>query len=221
MADEEMSMVELRDGFYRDSFGKAIFIITSFCFTVVLLGVLVLYLYMAKPPPIIFSVENEMRVLSPVPLKEPYLSETDVVQWTVDVLPKAFNYDFIHYHNQLKAASHYFTDEGWKTFVNYLNIYANYNNVQTDKLFVSGSLAAAPFIRDRGPVQESGRYGWLVQVPISIMYAGYKPPTNKTITLQVLIVRVPTLNNLAGIGIDNVIQAPATDQTGYQAAGNG
>jgi hypothetical protein len=35
----------------------------------------------------------------------------------------------------------------------------------------------------------------------------------------VLVVRVSTLNNLTGVGIDNVIQAPAT--TGNQAAANG
>jgi len=210
MAEEETGIAGLHDSFYRDSFGKVIFIIASFCFAIIALIGLFLYLYLAKPPPITFAVGDQMRVLSPVPLNQPYLATPDLLQWVANVLPKSFDCDFIQYNDQLKTASQYFTNDGWKAFVNQLNIYANYNNVQANKLFVTGSPSAAPFIMREGVIQESGKYGWWVQMPIVIKYAGYKPPPNKVVTLQILIVRVSTLNNLTGVGIDNVIQASST-----------
>jgi intracellular multiplication protein IcmL len=122
-----------------------------------------------------------------------------------DTLLKVFVFDFNHYNEQLKNASQYFTEDGWKIFLNQLNIYANYNNVQAYKLFVNSSPASAPYLLNEGLL--SGRYAWWVQIQVNITYAGYAPPPTKTLTLQVLVVRVPTLNNLMGVGIDNVIVA--------------
>ena len=216
MAKEENNIVELRDEFYRDSFGKVIVIIISMISIIAILGSLSLFFYFDKPPPIIFQVGDEMRVQPPVPLNEPYLSNADVLQWVVDVVPKAFNLDFNFYNDQLKVTQEYFTQEGWKTFLNQLNIYANYNNVQSSKLFVTAAPSAAPTIANNfGIILDTGKYGWVVLMPLTISYAGYQPPSNVNVTLQILVVRVPTLNNLSGVSIDNVVQAAerATDLT--------
>lgn len=221
MPEEEQQIVELRDDFYRDSFGKVVIIITGICVAIVLLIGLSLYFYFDQPPPVNFYVGDEWRVQKPVPLDQPYLSEPDLLQWVSDVLPKSFNYDFNHYNDQLKQSAHYFTADGWKIFLNHLNIYANYNNVQAYKLFVNGSPADAPIILNKGLL--SGRYAWWVQMQVDINYAGFNPPPNKTLTLQVLVVRVSTLNNLTGVGIDNVIVSTGTGTgaTGTGVAGNG
>lgn len=215
MAGEELNVVELEDNFYRDSIGKVILIITSICAIIIILILLSLYFYLDKPAPITFSVYDEMRVQPAVPLDKPYLSTPDLLQWVADVVPKSFILDFNFYNDQLTTISKNFTPNGWKAFLNQLNIYANYNNVQAYKLFVTSTPSAAPSILREGVISESGKYGWLVQMPIAINYAGLKPPANVNVTLQVLVVRVPTLNNLIGVGIDNVIQAPPT--TGNEA----
>ncbi len=219
MAEEEIRTVALRDGFYRDSFGKVTFVIASFCVAIIGLVVLSLYLFLVKPPPVTFPVGSEMRVLSPVPLDQPYLTTPSLLQWVANVLQRSFVFDFNHYNDQLKNAQQFFTANGWKAFVNQLNIYANYNNVQAYKLFVTGTPTAAPLILREGVLQESGKYAWWVQMPMRINYAGYKPPANSAVTLQVLVVRVSTLNNLTGVGIDDVIQAPPTGNQG--GTGNG
>jgi hypothetical protein len=84
-----------------------------------------------------------------------------------------------------------------------LNIYANYNNVQSGKLFVRASPSGAPSLVNEGLL--SGRYAWLVTMPITVSYSGYKPPGPRDLQLQVTVVRVSTLNNLTGVGIDNVV----------------
>ena len=203
MALDEQQVVSIHDDFYRDSFGKVVFLLISMVIAIGLLISLSVYLYLNKPPPVIFSVDDEWRVQPPVPLDQPYLAIADVLQWVSDALPAAFVYDFNHYNEQLKRASQYFTTAGWKVFLNHLNTYANYNNVLTNKMFLSGSPGGAPFILNQGML--SGRYAWWVQMPMEINYAGYAPLAKQSIVLQVLVVRVSTLNNLSGVAIDNVI----------------
>jgi hypothetical protein len=134
------------------------------------------------------------------------------------VFPKAFSFDFNNYNDQLKHNSEAFTPDGWTAFLNQLNIYANYNNVQAYKIFITAQPLSAPYILREGVLPDSGKYGWWVQMPVAINYAGFKPPPSVNIAFQVLVVRVPTLNNLMGVAIDNVIQAPAA--TGNQTTGN-
>lgn len=203
MAEEEVQVVQLRDDFYRDSFSKMLSIMIAICAAIAIMGGMSLYLHLTKPPPITFEVGDEWRIQAPVPLDQPYRTTPDLLQWVSDVLPRVFQYDFNHYNDQLKNASQYFTEDGWKVFLNQLNNYVNYNNVQTYKMFVSGIPESAPFILNQGLIL--GRYGWWVQMPLTIKSYGNNRNSTRTLTLQVLVVRVPTLNNLAGIGIDNVI----------------
>jgi intracellular multiplication protein IcmL len=203
MAEEEVQNVVLRDDFYRDSFGKVILVIFGILVAIASLVALSVYLYLSKPAPITFKVDGDWRVLPPVPLDKPYLERADLLQWVADSIPQAFHFDFNHYNDQLKVASQYFTADGWNIFLNQLNIYANYNNVQSGKLFVRASPSGAPSLVNEGLL--SGRYAWLVMIPITVSYSGYKPPVPRDLQLQVTVVRVSTLNNLSGVGIDNVV----------------
>lgn len=202
---EELQVVQLRDDFYRDSFGKVVIIIFGVIIAIALLVAIIVYYFLNKPPPVTFPVATEWRVRAPVPLNEPYLSTPDLLQWVSNVLPQSFVFDFNHYNDQLKDSAQYFTPDGWKVFLDLLNVYANYDNVLAYKLFINASPSGAPAILNQGLI--AGRYGWWVQIPIDINYAGYSPPPNKTVVFQVLVVRVSTLNNLTGVGINNVIVA--------------
>lgn len=202
MAEEEQ-VVTLQDDFYRDSFGKVIIYIAGVLLAIALLAALALYMHLNKPKPVTFPVGADWRVKPLVPLNEPYLTRPDLLQWVSDAIQNAFVYDFNHYNDQLKAASQYFTPDGWKVFLGLLNVYANYNNVQAYKLFISAVPTAAPTVLNEGSL--SGRYAWWVEMPIDINYSGYKPPVTKSLTLQILVVRVPTLTNLTGVGINNIV----------------
>lgn len=208
---EEVQIVQLRDDFYRDSFGKVVVVIIGVVIAIALLVAMSIYFFLNKPPPVTFPVSVEWRVRAPVPLSEAYLSTPDLLQWVSEVIPKSFIYDFNNYNAQLQGASQYFTPDGWKVFLDQLNIYANYNTVTSSKLFVNASVAGAPSILNQGLI--SGRYAWWVQIPITLNYSGFSPLPDKTLTLQVLVVRVSTLNNLTGVGINNVIVAKGTGIT--------
>ena len=208
MAAEEID-VALRDDFYRDGFGKILISLASVSVAIILLIAASVYLYLTKPVPVTFLVDKEWRVQKPVALDQPYLLSADLLQWVSNALANSFVYDFDHYDEQLKSASRYFTADGWKVFLNQLNIYANYNNVQKNKIFVNSAPTGAPFILRQG-LLPGRRYAWWIQIPLLISYAGYNQSSSDNVTLQVLVVRVPTLNNLMGVGIDNVIVAKTT-----------
>src|SRR3990167_6139938 len=203
MVEEEFKIVELQKNFYHDGIGKIIMIAGCIFTAIVMVIAVSAYLYFNKPPPVTFPVSTEWRVQPEIPLDQPYVTITDLLQWVSDIFPTAFTYDFNFYNDQLKHAAYYFTANGWKTFLNYLNSYANYTNVQKDKLFVNANPKGVPILLNQGLL--SGRYAWWVQMPIEINYAGYKTSSSRTLTFQILVVRVSTLNNLSGVGIENVI----------------
>ncbi|OGT55434.1 MAG: hypothetical protein A3F14_06525 [Gammaproteobacteria bacterium RIFCSPHIGHO2_12_FULL_43_28] len=205
MASEGMQIVKLQDDFYRDSFVKLFAVIASILIAIILLISLSIYLYVSKQPPITFRVAEGWRVQSDVSVENAYLSTPDMLQWVNDAIQQSFVYDFYHYNDQLKTSTDYFTPGGWERFLNQLNIYANYTNVQTYKMFINAAPTGAPIILQQGLL--SGRYAWWVQLPIDITYIGTDRTRNKSLTLQVLVVRVSTLNNLSGVSIDNVIVA--------------
>lgn len=203
MAEDQLGVVKLQDNFYHDDFGRVILCFIGLAIAIGLLIAISLYLHFTKPTPTTFFVDREWRVQGAVPVDQPYLSPPDMLQWVGENLPRAFNFDFNFYNDQLKDAQQFFTPNGWSVFQNHLNNYVSYNYVTSNKLFVSGRAGGAPFILNQGIL--SGRFAWWVQMPVIVKYESYTAGSSKILTMQVLVVRVSTLNNLNGVGIENVI----------------
>lgn len=200
MAVEESQVICLRRDFNRDGFRKILFILGVFIVVIILLTATSIYLLLDKPAPVKFSTDNEWRIVKPVPVEQPYLAQSDLIQWVSSALPGLFNYDFINYKDELQKNEHYFTENGWKKFLALLNGYAAYTKVANAKLFINGSAEGAPFILNQGLLE--GRYSWWVQMPVNINYSG---GYSQALDLQVLVVRVSTLDNLYGVAIENIL----------------
>lgn len=201
---DELQTIHLRKDFYKDGFRKILFIFGIFFVVIVALIATSAYLFLDKPAPVKFSTDNEWRIVKPVPLDQPYISQPDLIQWVSTVIPGLFNYDFINYKIELQKNEHYFTPEGWKRFLTFLNGYAAYSAVIRSKLFINGEPTGAPFIINQGLLER--KYSWWVQIPLNINYSGGYV---QSLDLQVLVVRESTLNNLYGIVIDNIVVANA------------
>ncbi len=200
MAVEEQQIICLRKDFNRDGFRKILCVLGVFLVVIIMLIATSVYLLLDKPSPVTFSTDNEWRIVKPVPLDQPYLVQSDLIQWVSSVLPKLFDYDFINYKIELQKNEHYFTGNGWRKFLTVLNGYAAYEAITKAKLFVNGSPAGAPFILNQGLLER--KYSWWVQMPMNINYSnGY----TEALDLQVLVVRTSTLDNLYGVMIDNII----------------
>ncbi len=205
MAVEKQDVVRLKSDFYRDGYRKIILCLGLIIAAIILLVASCVYLYVTKPPPVYFSTDKEWRILPPVSVELPYLVSADLLQWVGNVMMSVFYYDFLHYQDQLQENRVYFTDKGWLAFQGMINNYASNDTVSVKKTFVNGAPNGAPFILNEGVLEQ--RYAWWVQVPTKITYSyiGKEATTDeKQVTFQILVVRVPTLNNIYGVAIDNI-----------------
>lgn len=203
MAEEELQIIRLRDDFYRDGFYKALAVLLALFAILFLLVMTSLYLFFTKPSPVGFSADNEWRILPPVPVNQPYLKAPDLIQWVANVMPTVFNYGYLNYAETLKGNAPYFTDNGWKKFLEFVNTYADYNSINSSKVFINATPSGAPFILNSGLLE--GRYAWWVQIPLNIIYSGASQTKTVSVVFQVLVVRIPTINNLYGVAIENMV----------------
>lgn len=211
MAGEELTIIRLRDDFYRDGFRKIVLALCIIGLSIVLLIATSFFLYFEKPAPIEFATDNEWRILPQIPLNQPYLQPADLLQWVSNVLPNLFTYNFLNYTTRYENNAQYFTPNGWKKIQDVLNTFVAYDTIQNSKSFVQGNAGGAPFILNQGLL--SGRYAWWVQMPVDVSYSNLSGGNALSLVLQALIVRMPTLNNLFGVAIDNVIVVSNSKQT--------
>ncbi len=200
---EQGEVVTIQDNYYRDCFGKVVFILCSLLASIGALVGISIYIFISAPPPFYFQVGDQWRIVSAVQVREPYLSDGDLLQWVSNVAPRLFSVDFLNIDEQLEALKPYFTDSGYQVFLNQFNNNVKRDSVMTNKLFVHATLTGAPIILVQNVV--AGRYAWWVQFPISIGYDGIKPEPVTNLRLKVLVVRTEITNNLMGVQIDNMI----------------
>lgn len=209
MVGEELHIVQLTNNFYRDGFRKVLFSFGLVTIAFVLVVAAVLYLYFSKPPPVYFATDNQWRTVAAIPVTEGnYPTDPDLKQWVSNALQSIFRYSFINYDNTLRSHRTYFTDNGWQVFQGLVNRFAAKTMVESTKTFVTGGPDAAPTITRFGLIPEQKRYGWWIQVPVSLSYTTPgRDSYTQSLTLNVLVVRIPTLDNLYGVAIEN-IQVP-------------
>lgn len=208
MAGEELQLIRLKDDFYRDGFYIAFAALSAVLLAILLLIATSIYIMWSKPAPIVFTTENDFRIVPLVPVDRSYIKTPDLIQWVSNVVPVTFTYNFTTYSQMLNSNMSYFTDNGWKNFATVLDTYANADNIQTNKLFVNAAPAGAPIIQNEGLLREpglSGVYGWWIQMPLNLSYSNGNRTNAVPLVVQVLVVRVSTLNNIAGVAIEKMV----------------
>lgn len=199
----ELEIVRLKDDFYRDGFRKVLFALGMVLIAIGFLVATSLYLFFSKPPPVYFSTDNEWRILHPVPLDQPYLSVSDLIQWVSAALSSAFTYDYTNYDREYQNNKQFFTENGWKVYNDLINKYANPKMIASTRTFVNASPYGAPFILKQGILNNT--YGWWIQSPLQIKLSGYQRNFTSDVVFQILVIRIPTLNNIDGVAIDNIV----------------
>lgn len=212
--EETVEIVQLKNDFYKDGFYKVLFALGLILVAMGALIAVSCYLFFSKPKPVVFSVDNDWRVLPPVPVNLSYISAADLLQWVSGVVPSAFTYDFVNYSTELAAEQANFTANGWSAYQGHVNTYANRDTVEGSKLFVYGVAGGAPIIVNQA-LSAEGIYTWLIQMPVIVSNTAGE---SQTLTVQVVVVRVPTTDDLNGVRIDNMI---VTQSGGNRVSTNG
>lgn len=203
MADDAVEIVTLRKAFYRDNhrvvMGLLLICILVIC---VLTGGLI-YLVNHPPMPKYFATTTDGRIMPLVPLDQPNLSTSALLQWANAAAIAAYTYNFVNYREALQEASENFTSNGWVDFMNALTSSNNLNAVIAKKLIVSAVATGAPVILAQGLLD--GQYSWKVQMPMLVTYQSASQFSQQSIVVTILITRISTLNSAKGIGIAQFI----------------
>ncbi|CAM4504990.1 MAG: hypothetical protein LEGION0403_FIIPPAGN_01922 [Legionella sp.] len=208
MAEDALTVVTLRNKFYKDSQRKVMLALLVALLVNLVLASMLVYMLTHPPAPRYFATSINGRITPLFPLNEPNQSDSAVLQWANQAAIAAFTYNFVNYRDELQASSGFFTAEGWDQFLNALQQSNNLDAVKAKKLIVSAVATRAPIILQKGVL--NGSYSWRVQMPILVTYQSASEFTQQNNVVTMLITRVSTLNSPRGIGISQFVVGPAS-----------
>lgn len=211
MTDDALVAVTLRNEFYRDSYRKVMIALLLCIFIILSLIGAFVYIITHPPAPQYFATTTDGRITPLVPLDQPNLSQSALLQWANTAAVAAYTYNFVNYRQALQEASNYFTPDGWSGFLSALKDSNNLDAVLSKKLIVSAVATGAPVVLGQGLLD--GIYSWKVQMPMLITYQSASQFSQQSVTVTMLITRISTLNSARGIGIAQFVVA--TGSSGY------
>jgi intracellular multiplication protein IcmL len=201
----ELEQIVIRNEFYKDSVHRLFFALTV-SISLNLAGLYGLfYIYTNPPSPVYFPTTASGRITPLIPLEQPNMSDTEILQWANLAIIAANSYNYVNYRSEFQAASEFFTAEGWDSFIKAIESSNNLQAVITNRFVVSAVATQAPTIIERGVY--NGRYSWRIRMPIMVTYQS-QTVASIPVVVNMLITRVPTLNSPKGIGIAQFVSIP-------------
>jgi intracellular multiplication protein IcmL len=203
MADDVLEVVRHRSEFHRD---KHRLVLLALLISVILNGLLgasFIYLVSHPPAPQYFATTINGRITPLIPLDQPNMPPSTLLQWANSAAIAAYTYNFVNYRQELQSASEFFTPEGWNEFISALNSSNNLKAVLDKKLVVSAVATGAPVIVDQGVL--NGTYTWSIQMPMLVTYQSASQTARQNIVVKIVVQRISTLNSARGIGISSFV----------------
>jgi intracellular multiplication protein IcmL len=201
--DSSIHIVKARSDFYRDNYRRVISALLISIMVIAVLASSLIYLVTHPPAPQYFATTLQGRITPLVPLDQPNLPPSAVLQWANQAAIAAYTYNFVNYRQELQAASEFFTPDGWASFLKQLSASNNLTTVISKKLVVSAVATGAPVILDQGVID--GDYTWKVQMPMLVAFQSASQLATQQLTVTMTIKRISTLNSARGIGIDSYV----------------
>jgi intracellular multiplication protein IcmL len=205
MADDAVEMVKLRSDFYHDGHRRVVIALLVSVFLNAIVISAFSYIIMHPPAPQYFATTINGRITPLIPLDQPNMPPSTLLQWANSAAIAAYTYNFVNYRQELQAASEFFTPQGWDQFTSALTASNNLSAVISKKLVVSAVATGAPVILDQGVI--NGVYTWRVQMPMLVTYQSASQLARQNITVTMVVERISTLNSARGIGISSFVAA--------------
>jgi intracellular multiplication protein IcmL len=158
-----------------------------------------------KPEDKYFATQRDGQILPLVALGDPYLSESQVLNFAVNCVTKSLTITFDGWKENLSAAQECFTEPGWEGLTKALTDSSTLDFIRTRRLNATATATGASVV-ERG--RSDGRYVWRVKLPIHLTFASSSETTNQEIEALVEIVRTPTYENTHGVAINRFIAQP-------------
>jgi intracellular multiplication protein IcmL len=197
--DDALVLVHTRNQFYR---GKFRFV----------LSVYVLSLVKNPTEPLYFPADSVGRLLPDIPSSIPNMSNQEVVNWTIEAVESAYSYDYVNYRSQLQNSQKYFTNFGWRTYMDALRKSNNISALKERQYVIIAKVVGPPKLIRQDLIQ--GAMAWKFEMPVLITYLtppfGEKDKFTNAWIITVIVQRQNALQSYKGLGI---IQSIATFAT--------
>lgn len=188
--------------FYREYYQGFLVILIVLIITMLSLCGFVMYQLKHRPLPIFIAVASDGKQMQLTSRDEPNFLSSTIIKWASKAAVTSYTFDFANYDKQLAAARPYFTEAGWNSFRS--SISGLLDSIVANQVFVNGVVVGAPVITNQGDFAGHG-YAWRVQLPFLVTTQSAETTIQKTYTLILTIVKIPTYINPVGIGVDQFV----------------
>lgn len=200
---EGLTLVLMRNAFYRDNYRRALFALLVVIFIDILLGVTITDRYLHPPQPQYFATNSQYQLIKWHPLSDPVVTDNYVLQWVSNAVQQAFNLDFVHWRQQLQAASNNFTPSGWHWFLSAFKQSGDLDSLVKLQMVSDVSITGAPVVVNQAVLD--GIYVWNITIPIMITYSNAKRTIHQPLKVTVIVQRVPVQDNPSLIAISQFL----------------
>jgi intracellular multiplication protein IcmL len=184
---------------YRDSFRWVLTSLVAMLILCVILSACVGYKAIFPGQAKYYASMTTGQVIPLPPLNEPVVTNKYIVEWASSATRAAFSLDFGNYDQQLKAASVYFTSNGWSAFNKALDSSGLLEIVKSKKLMMSAIVPKTPVIVYTGVF--NGRYMWRISLPVLVTYGSASEQRQRQLNVNMVVSRVSALDTPQGIQI--------------------
>lgn len=203
MTADALEVVKHRNEFQKDAHHRVLIALLLSVILNFILGFAFVYLVEHPPAPQYFATTINGRITPLIPLDQPNMPPSTLLQWANSAAIAAYTYNFVNYRQELQSASEFFTPDGWNQFINALNSSNNLKSVIDKKLVVSAVATGAPIVLDQGVL--NGTYTWTIQMPMLVTYQSASQVARQNVIVKMVVQRISTLNSARGIGISSFV----------------
>ncbi|MDP1573962.1 MAG: type IVB secretion system apparatus protein IcmL/DotI [Coxiellaceae bacterium] len=203
LSQEGVTLVLMRNAFYRDNYRRAVFALIIVFFINVALASAIVYRYLNPPSPQYFAANSQYQLIKWHPLSDPIVSNNWMLQWVTTAVLAAFSLDYIHWRQQLQHASTYFTPSGWYWFLSAFKQSGNLQTLVSLKMVSNAVVTAAPVVQYQNVL--NGRYVWKVQLPLMVTYTSPAKTINQPLKVTLIVERVPVQDSPDRIAINQFL----------------
>ena len=176
--------------------------VALFC-NLLLVVVLVGYVFLHSTVYITVAATPDGRLIELTPLEEPIMSDAALKNWAVAGVTEAFTLGHHDWRMRLSAIRERFTDAGYDSFLKGLEDSLFLDRLRKNLQVASAVAQGAPVITDTRFFE--GRIGWTIEFPILVTFQAGSRRVSQNLIANVLVVRVPFEERVAGIGIAQLI----------------
>jgi intracellular multiplication protein IcmL len=164
------------------------------------------YVWLNPVEPRYFFVDGKNPPRPVVALDSPIVSDTELLEWTVEAILAPYNVDYQNYAVELNTASRRFTVKGWNTFANSYVAQGNFDELKRARLLCHAQAQRAAVIHQTGFA--AGALAYQVQVPVIETCENVNQTSTSNLLITALVVRTNSDDHPYGLAIDQLVAAP-------------